>query len=85
MSNPLEQLHGLRRKAELRLREEKFNAKVRITVGSATCENAAGANEVFKRFEELVKSNGTKHVTLSRVGCTGRCDMEPVVAVFAKR
>ena len=85
MSNPLEQLHELRRNAERRLRDEKFNAKVRITVGSATRENAAGANEVFKRFEELIKGHGAKDVTLSRVGCTGRCDMEPVVALFTKR
>ena len=85
MSNPMESLLELRKKAEQRLGKVKFNAKVRITVGSATCENAAGANEVFKRFEELLALHGGKDVALSRVGCTGRCDMEPVVAVFTKR
>ncbi|MEI6788189.1 MAG: NADH-quinone oxidoreductase subunit NuoF [bacterium] len=85
MSNPMEQLLERREKAEKRLRREKFNAKVRITVGSATCENAAGAPDVFKKVEELIKRHGLKDVTLSRVGCTGRCDMEPVVTVFSQR
>ncbi len=85
MSNPMEQLLERRENAEKRLRREKFNAKVRITVGSATCENAAGAPDVFKKIEELIRKHGLKDVTLSRVGCTGRCDMEPVVTVFSQR
>ncbi len=85
MSNPMEQLMKRRESAETRLRREKFNAKVRITVGSATCENAAGAPDVFKQVEELIKRHGLKDVTLSRVGCTGRCDMEPVVTIFSQR
>jgi NADH:ubiquinone oxidoreductase subunit F (NADH-binding)/(2Fe-2S) ferredoxin len=81
----MEQLLERRENAEKRLRREKFNAKVRITVGSATCENAAGAPDVFKKIEELIRKHGLKDVTLSRVGCTGRCDMEPVVTVFSQR
>ncbi|MEI6168154.1 MAG: NADH-quinone oxidoreductase subunit NuoF [bacterium] len=84
MSKPMEQLLELRRKAEHRLQKEKLSSKIRITVGSATCENAAGANEVFKQVETLIQQHKLKDVTLSRVGCSGRCDMEPVVAVFAK-
>ena len=79
----MEQLLELRKTAESRLHQEKFSSKIRITVGSATCENAAGANEVFSRVEELIRKNQLKDVTLSRVGCTGRCDMEPVVTVFS--
>jgi len=81
----MDQLLELRRKAEARLQKEKFSSKIRITVGSATCENAAGANEVFKMLEELIRRHQVAHVTVSRVGCTGRCDMEPVVAVFGRK
>ena len=84
MSKPMEQMLELRRKAEQRLQKEKLSSNIRISVGSATCENAAGANEVFKKLEELMQQHKVKDVILSRVGCTGRCDMEPVVAVFAK-
>ena len=84
MNKPMEQLLELRRRAEHRLQKEKLSAKIRITVGSATCENAAGANEVFKRLQELLQQHKPREVVLSRVGCTGKCDMEPVVTVFAK-
>lgn len=84
MSKQMEQLLDLRRKAEQRLQKEKLSSKIRITVGSATCENAAGANEVYKKLEELFQQHKPKDASMSRVGCTGRCDMEPVVTVFAK-
>lgn len=84
MSKPMEHLLELRRKAEHRLQKEKLSAALRITVGSATCENAAGANEVYKRLDQLIQQHKGKGVTLSRVGCTGKCDMEPVVTVYAK-
>ena len=82
MSKVMEQLLERRDQAEKRLHHGKFSARTRITVGSATCENAAGANEVYKRLEELLRLRGLKDVVVSRVGCTGRCDMEPVVTVF---
>jgi NADP-reducing hydrogenase subunit HndB len=80
----MEQLLELRQKAEQRLQKEKLSSKIRITVGSATCENAAGATEIYKQVEALIAQHKLKDVTLSRVGCSGRCDMEPVVVVFAK-
>ncbi len=83
MSKPMERLLELRQKAEKRLFEQKFKARMRITVGSATCENAAGANEVHKRIEELIKKHDLKDVVVGRVGCTGKCDMEPVVTVLS--
>ncbi|MEI6970092.1 MAG: NADH-quinone oxidoreductase subunit NuoF [bacterium] len=85
MTTAMERLLERRAKAEKRLRKEKFDAEIRMTVGSATCENAAGANEVFSSLKELIKKHGLKNVALSRVGCTGRCDMEPVVTVFDRR
>ena len=81
----MERLLELHRKAESRLRKAKFNSRYRITVGSATCENAAGANEVYRKLEELIGTQPEARVALSRVGCTGRCDMEPVVTVFGRK
>ena len=82
MNKPMERLLELRREAAMRLFEDKFKARLRITVGSATCENAAGANEVAKRLEELLLKHNVKDVAVGRVGCTGKCDMEPVVTVL---
>ena len=85
MNKPMEQLLERRRQAAMRLFEDKFKAKIRITVGSATCENAAGANEVARKAEELIRRHKLTDVVLGRVGCTGKCDMEPVVTVLGSR
>ncbi|MBN1558275.1 MAG: NADH-quinone oxidoreductase subunit NuoF [Lentisphaerae bacterium] len=84
MSGPLERLAAARREAVFRLFERKFKARVRITIGSATCENAAGAEKVYARFKALIDERGAGDVALGRVGCTGKCDMEPVVTVIER-
>jgi NADH:ubiquinone oxidoreductase subunit F (NADH-binding)/(2Fe-2S) ferredoxin/NAD-dependent dihydropyrimidine dehydrogenase PreA subunit len=84
MSKPTESVSVLRKRAIRRLFEQKFLAPVRITVGSATCENAAGADAVYARFQELMAKHQPKGVVLGRVGCAGKCDMEPLVTVIAR-
>jgi len=84
MNASLERLLERRRQAEERLLAEKLRKRIGITVGSATCENAAGAPAVYERLDALIKQHGTADVVLSRVGCTGRCDMEPLVIVRSK-
>jgi NADH:ubiquinone oxidoreductase subunit F (NADH-binding)/(2Fe-2S) ferredoxin/NAD-dependent dihydropyrimidine dehydrogenase PreA subunit len=84
MSKPTESVSKLRKQAIRRLFEQKFLAPVRITVGSATCENAAGADAVYARFQELMAQHQPKGVVVGRVGCAGKCDMEPLVTVIAR-
>ena len=83
MPTPLARVSLMRRKAISSLFEKKFAAGVRVTVGSATCENAAGANPVYERIAQLFQEHKIKHVALGRVGCAGRCDLEPVVTVIS--
>ncbi len=86
MPNPIDRLTELRKDAVFRLFNTKFKARMRITVGSATCENAAGAVAVHQRFAELIQQHGcADEVVLGRVGCAGRCDMEPVVTMVPFR
>jgi NADH:ubiquinone oxidoreductase subunit F (NADH-binding)/(2Fe-2S) ferredoxin len=82
MPSAIARLHAKRRRAVYGLFENKFKARIRITVGSATCENAAGADRVFDRLKERLEKDGATDVSLSRVGCAGKCDMEPVVTVI---
>ncbi len=84
MSKPLDMLVNLRKQAVQRLFESKFKAGMRITVGSATCENAAGAEAVHTRLKALMDEHQPKDVVVSRVGCAGKCDMEPVVTVISR-
>jgi NADH:ubiquinone oxidoreductase subunit F (NADH-binding)/(2Fe-2S) ferredoxin len=84
MDGVLPRLKRLRQDAVRRLFASKFSARVRITVGSATCENAAGADKVYARLKERIERDGFKDVALCRVGCAGKCDMEPVVTVISR-
>jgi len=81
MPTALEKLQDMRRKAIFRVFENKFRSPIRITVGSATCENAAGATEVYERLQQNIAKHPGMEVMLSRVGCAGRCDLEPMVTV----
>ena len=81
MSQAMQDLLELRRQAWNSFQTTKASCRIGITVGSATCENAAGAPGVYKRLAELISENSTNDVSLSCVGCTGRCDMEPIITV----
>ena len=56
--------------------------KIRIQIGSARCENAAGAGDVLDGFRKPLAASGRNDIALHRVGCTGRCSGEPVVNVL---
>lgn len=53
-----------------------------IQIGSATCEDAAGAKEVEDEIRNCIKLSGLKNAKIHVVGCTGRCSLEPIVVVF---
>ncbi len=55
---------------------------IRIQVGSATCENAAGAGTVMEEFKRLIAASGRRDIVVHRTGCTGRCSREPIVGVM---
>ena len=84
MTRPTQTLSQMRQKAVFRLLDSKFKAVTRVTVGSATCENAAGADAVYRRFQELLEQHKPEGVVIGRVGCAGKCDMEPVVTVIRR-
>ena len=55
---------------------------ISIQVGSATCEDAAGAGEIFDEFRKHIEAAGRSDIALRRTGCTGRCSREPIVGVL---
>ncbi len=55
-----------------------------IRVGSATCENAAGAQAVRNEFAKLIRASGRKDILIEQTGCTGRCAREPIVGINIK-
>lgn len=58
-----------------------YPERTRIAVGTATCGLATGAGEVYAAAKSYIESTGAP-ITLSRTGCIGFCQMEPVVDVL---
>ena len=72
----------LANKAEKTLQQRADSEKIRIQIGSATCEHAAGSREVLDEFEKHIAAAGRDDILLHRTGCTGRCSREPIVGVM---
>jgi len=84
MGNVTEQFEKLKRRLNPASTDAVGQGKTIIQVGSATCENAAGAGEVRAEFEKLIKASGRDDIVIKQTGCTGRCAQEPIVGVFSK-
>ena len=61
--------------------ESLYPEKTRISVGMATCGLATGAQAVFNEFEKILERTDSG-VSLSKTGCLGFCQREPIVDLF---
>ncbi len=84
MSKINDQFLHLRDQQIQELTEINNDVRCVIHIGSATCENAAGAERVRKEFEKLIRASGRDDILIKQTGCTGRCAREPIVGVFIK-
>ncbi len=55
--------------------------KVRILIGTATCGNAAGAQDVLKAIQDKLKALGIE-ANITQVGCIGLCYAEPLIDII---
>jgi NADH:ubiquinone oxidoreductase subunit F (NADH-binding)/(2Fe-2S) ferredoxin len=77
-----QQFEALAKRAEESFRQRADGNRIRIQVGSATCENAAGSNDVLDEFRKHIAASGRNDIILHQTGCTGRCSREPIVGVM---
>lgn len=77
-----QQFDALVKKAEDALRERAVGEPIRIQVGSATCEHAAGSDQVLDEFRKHIAASGRQDIVVHQTGCTGRCSREPIVGVM---
>lgn len=82
MSQIQKTFQGIKDKLDYASTDADRLGKTIIQVGSATCEIAAGSNEVRAEFEKLMRAAKVKDVVIKQTGCTGRCAQEPIVGVF---
>lgn len=78
----LDELDKLREKVqeELKIREGKLETKIVVTMG--TCGIAAGARDVLTAILEELGKRKLSDITVTQVGCAGRCDVEPLLEVI---
>jgi NADH:ubiquinone oxidoreductase subunit F (NADH-binding)/(2Fe-2S) ferredoxin len=69
-------------KAEETLKQRNLGDKIRVQIGSATCENAAGSEEVYEEFRKYIAASARTDIVLHKTGCTGRCSREPIVGIM---
>jgi NADH:ubiquinone oxidoreductase subunit F (NADH-binding)/(2Fe-2S) ferredoxin len=55
-----------------------------IQVGAATCEKAAGSDDVRKTIERLLAAANRNDIEIKQTGCTGCCSQEPIVTIFSE-
>ncbi len=80
----LDELKKLRDEAakNINLRNQKDG--YRIVVGMATCGITAGARPILNGLVEEVNKRNLTNVTVTQVGCIGKCSLEPIVEVYDK-
>ena len=82
--NPLDRIKALQKVSRETVSQTKHRYSVRIFVGNATCENAAGALDVYDELIKIKKEKKLDDVYVGQTGCSGRCDKEPIVQVFVE-
>jgi NADH:ubiquinone oxidoreductase subunit F (NADH-binding)/(2Fe-2S) ferredoxin/Pyruvate/2-oxoacid:ferredoxin oxidoreductase delta subunit len=60
---------------------QTYPDKVKVMVGMATCGISSGADKVYAALEEKIRELGLD-VVLTKTGCIGCCQMEPLVDVI---
>lgn len=80
--SPLQQHSAMVENARKSIEQHAESGKIRIQVGSATCELAAGSGKVLDEFQKLLKASGRDDIVFHQTGCTGRCSREPIVGVM---
>ena len=81
MATPMDKIKRRRAQAIQSLLSRGYLG-TRVYVGTATCENAAGSEEVMEVFKRAVEEGELQNVYVSRKGCAGRCNLEPLVEVI---
>ena len=79
MASPRDVLSAKKEKAKEALQKDGFFKPKRVYVGLATCEIAAGSQNVMDVFQGELKN--LPDVFVSKKGCAGRCNLEPTVEV----
>lgn len=67
--------------SEIIMRDNKDVDEIKVVVGMGTCGLAAGSRSVYNALVDEVLTRNLRNVKISRSGCLGSCNCEPIVEV----
>ena len=77
----LEDLKRLKEEALEKRRAKTTAGHAQIVVGMGTCGIAAGARDAMKAILETIEADNVSGVVVTKNGCIGLCEWEPIVQV----
>lgn len=77
----LEDLRKIRTDTLQAMKVRENSAGCRVVVAMGTCGIAAGAREVRTALLDELAKRGMSDVTVTRTGCRGLCEQEPMVDI----
>lgn len=81
----MKSLEDLKKIRDASLKKVSMRVKsdgTRVLVGMATCGISAGARPVMNKFVEELSKSGLDKITVTPVGCAGKCTIEPIVEII---
>jgi len=78
----LEDLRKIREQTLKAMEGRNSGSKSKVVVAMGTCGIAAGAREVMSAIRDELAKRRLTDVSVSRTGCRGLCEMEPMIDVF---
>ncbi|KPU44080.1 NADP-reducing hydrogenase subunit HndB [Oxobacter pfennigii] len=78
----IQELEEIRKRTFETIKVRREHSGTRIVVAMGTCGIKAGARDVMVSIMETVAEDNLTDVVIAQTGCTGNCDMEPIVEVY---
>jgi len=82
--NAIKSLDDLKRVRDEALKKRKAaetSGVIQVTVGMGTCGIAVGARETMKAVLEYIEENNLPNIAVTKTGCIGLCEQEPIMQV----
>ena len=68
-------------RSKVLIRDNAKDGETHVFVGMGTCGLEKGAVAVFNAFVDEISTRLIRNVRISRTGCLGSCEFEPIVEV----
>jgi NADP-reducing hydrogenase subunit HndB len=78
----LQDLKQIRATASEKQASKRSSGDIQVIVGMGTCGIAAGANDTLKAILKQIQNEQLGGITVSKTGCIGLCEAEPIVEII---